>query len=196
MSSRGWPPVTLTEELRRGYAPGVPPIIEAPNTTIPAMIEEVAARYPERVALDFFSRPITYAQLVERVRRAATVLVRAGVRPGDRVGLVMPNCPQHVIAILATMTLGAVVVEHNPLAPDQELREEFARHGAKVAVAWNKSIPKLAFLRGSVSVFAVDLTRTPSRCHAIRPHPPRQGSAREEVRALRAPPLVDALLGS
>lgn len=152
--------MTLTEELRRGYAPGVPPIIEAPNTTIPAMIEEVAARYPERVALDFFSRPITYAQLVERVRRAATVLVRAGVRPGDRVGLVMPNCPQHVIAILATMTLGAVVVEHNPLAPDQELREEFTRHGAKVAVAWNKSIPKLAFLRGSVSVFAVDLTRT------------------------------------
>ena len=87
--------MTLTDQLRAQYAPGVPETIEVPDQTIPAMVEEVAKRYPHQIALDFFSRPTTYAQLMTRVRRAATVLANAGVRQGDRVALAMPNCPQH-----------------------------------------------------------------------------------------------------
>lgn len=151
--------MTLTDDLRRGYAPGVALEVSIPELTLPQMVEEVARRYPQRVALDFFSRSITYAQLVDRVRRAASVLARAGVAPGDRVALMMPNCPQHVIAILATMTLGGIVVEHNPLSPVLEIEKEFEAHGARVVIAWEKSIEKLAFLKDEATVFSVDLTR-------------------------------------
>ncbi|WP_115727086.1 AMP-binding protein [Actinomyces culturomici] len=179
--------MALTDDLRRGYAPGVAPIVEIPDQTLPQMVEEVAARYPERVALDFFSRPITYAQLVDRIRRAASVLARAGVRPGDRVGLIMPNCPQHVVAILATMTLGAIAVEHNPLSPDHELEEEFARHGARVVVAWEKSLSKLSFLDRGTTVFSADLTRAlPGPSQVLLRLPVK--SAREKRDALSTRP--------
>jgi long-chain acyl-CoA synthetase len=55
-----------------------------------------------------------------------------GVRPGDNVALVMPNCPQSVIAFFAVLRLGAAAVEHNPLYTSAELRHPFVDHGARV----------------------------------------------------------------
>ena len=101
----------LTSQLRGLYAPGVAYEIATPERPIPEMVLEVASRYPERAAIDFFARQLTYAELAEDMRRAAGALHQAGVRPGDRVALVMPNCPQHAVAVLGTMLLGAVVVD-------------------------------------------------------------------------------------
>ena len=92
------------------------------------------------------------------MRRAAGALHQAGVRAGDRVALVMPNCPQHAVAVLGTMLLGAVVVEHNPLAPSAELEGEYERHGARVTIAWSKSLEKLTFLGRGHTTFSMDLT--------------------------------------
>lgn len=180
--------MTLTEQLRSQYAPGVAATVEVPDQTIPQMFEEVARRYPDRVALDFFSRSTTYAQLVQQVRQGAMVLSKAGVSPGDRVGLIMPNCPQHVVAILATMLIGGVVVEHNPLAPAQELEDEFSHHGARVAVAWEKSIEKLSFLRGRALVFSMDLTRAlPRTSQFLLRLPVASAKEKREALSARAP---------
>ena len=149
--------MSLTDELRREYAPGVPFVINVTDQRVPDLLEDSARRHPDRVALDFFSRTTTYRELLEAARRGAGVLARAGVRPGDRVALVMPNCPQHVIAVFATMMLGAIAVEHNPLAPSAELRAEFDRHGARVVVAWENAVSTLDFLGPEVRIFGVSL---------------------------------------
>lgn len=148
----------LTSSLRALYAPGVAYEIATPDRPIPDMVLQVASRYPNRTAIDFFARKLTYAQLVKDMRRCAGALHRAGVRPGDRVALVIPNCPQHAVAVLGTMLLGAIVVEHNPLAPSDELRGEYERHGARVTIAWSKSLEKLTFLGRGHTTFALDLT--------------------------------------
>lgn len=148
----------LTSQLRGLYAPGVAYEIATPERPIPEMVLEVASRYPERAAIDFFARQLTYAELAEDMRRAAGALHQAGVHPGDRVALVMPNCPQHAVAVLGTMLLGAVVVEHNPLAPAGELEGEYERHGARVTIAWSKSLEKLTFLGRGHTTFSMDLT--------------------------------------
>ena len=148
----------LTSQLRGLYAPGVAYEIAAPERPIPEMVLEVASRYPERAAIDFFARQLTYTELAEDMRRAAGALHQAGVHPGDRVALVMPNCPQHAVAVLGTMLLGAVVVEHNPLAPAGELEGEYERHGARVTIAWSKSLEKLTFLGRGHTTFSMDLT--------------------------------------
>ena len=148
----------LTSRLRALYAPGVAYDIAAPDRTIADMVLEVASRYPRRAAIDFFARQLSYAELAQGMRRCAGALHRAGVRPGDRVALVMPNCPQHAVAVLGTMLLGAVVVEHNPLAPSAELQGEYERHGAKVTIAWSKSLDKLTFLGRGHTTFSMDLT--------------------------------------
>ncbi|WP_165218371.1 AMP-binding protein [Schaalia sp. ZJ1691] len=164
--------MSLTTSLHAGYAPGVATTIDIPRMTIPQMLEDVARRYPDRPALDFFSRQTTYGELVEQARKGATVLKRAGVSPGDRVALIMPNCPQHAVAVLATMLIGGIVVEHNPLAPAQELEHEFDNHGARVVVAWSKSLEKLSFLEPTVRVFSMDLTKGLPRASQFLLHLP------------------------
>ena len=190
----------LTSQLRGLYAPGVAYEIATPERPIPEMVLEVASRYPERAAIDFFARQLTYTELAEDMRRAAGALHQAGVRPGDRVALVMPNCPQHAVAVLGTMLLGAVVVEHNPLAPSGELEGEYARHGARVTIAWSKSLDKLTFLGRGHTTFSMDLTTalpTASRLALKLPikaarekrdqlSSPRPGWARSWTRAMRS----------
>ena len=148
----------LTSRLRTLYAPGVAYEIATPTQPIPEMVLEVASRYPRRAAIDFFARQLTYADLAEQMRRCAGALHQAGVRPGDRVALVMPNCPQHAVAVLGTMLLGAIVVEHNPLAPSGELQGEYERHGARVTIAWSKTLEKMTFLGRGHTTFSMDLT--------------------------------------
>ena len=190
----------LTSQLRGLYAPGVAYEIATPERPIPEMVLEVASRYPERAAIDFFARQLTYTELAEDMRRAAGALHQAGVRPGDRVAFVMPNCPQHAVAVLGTMLLGAVVVEHNPLAPSGELEGEYARHGARVTIAWSKSLEKLTFLGRGHTTFSMDLTTalpTASRLALKLPikaarekrdqlSSPRPGWARSWTRAMRS----------
>ncbi|MDP1876825.1 MAG: long-chain-fatty-acid--CoA ligase [Actinomycetota bacterium] len=144
------------------YAEGVPADIEPTDETLCDLLDDAVGRYAGHDALDFYGATTTYAELGDQVARAAEVLRRAGVTAGDRVALVLPNCPQHVVAFYAVLRLGAVVVEHNPLYTADELGTQFADHGARVAVAWSKVVPTLAGLKATTelaTILAVDLTR-------------------------------------
>lgn len=152
--------MTLTEKLREQYAPGVPYTVPLETRSLPNILFEVAQRYPDRVAIDFLGAQLTYTQLVRQIRQAARLLHRAGVRPGDRVGITLPNCTQHVIALYGIMTLGAIAVETNPLSPRSELTEELKRAGARVIVVWENSLDAIDVedLKPT-TVFTVDLTK-------------------------------------
>lgn len=132
------------------YAPGVPHEIELPTGSLVDMVEDAVARFRARKALEFFGRGTSYAELGEQIERAAEGLRRLGVTKGDRVALVLPNCPQHVVAFYAVLRLGAVVVEHNPLYTARELRHQFEDHGARVAIVWDK-------VAGMVTEFPSDI---------------------------------------
>ena len=143
------------------YAPGVGADVDVPAESLPEMLAASAQRYGNRVALDFFGAETTYTELADEVSRAAEALRTEGVRAGDRVALVLPNCPQHVVAFYAALRLGAVVVEHNPLYTASELEHQLADCGATVVVCWDKTAPVIDGLRGSTAVeviLAVDLT--------------------------------------
>ena len=128
---------------RSFYQPGVPEEIVPPTTSLVEMCETAVAEAKGRVALDFFGRTTTYEQLGDQISRAAEGLRKLGVRPGDRVALILPNCPQHVVAFYAVLRLGAIVVEHNPLYTARELRHMFEDHAARVAIAWDVAVEKL-----------------------------------------------------
>ena len=143
------------------YAPGVPSTIQEPTDTLSDMIETSTRRFGPSVALDFFGATTTYAELGEQISRAANGLLRLGVKPGDRVALVLPNCPQHVVAFYAVLRLGAIVVEHNPLYTERELRHQFEDHGARVAIVWDKiyqTVTDFPADLGLRTVIAVNLT--------------------------------------
>ena len=89
------------------YSPGVPSTVDIPDEPVTAALVRAAARWPDRVAIDFFGATLTYAHLVEQVDRAASALSTLGVSRGDRVALVMPNSTSHVVAFNAVLRLGA-----------------------------------------------------------------------------------------
>ncbi|MDD7384305.1 MAG: AMP-binding protein [Actinomycetaceae bacterium] len=143
------------------YASGVPATIDIPQSTIDEYLAQAAQRYPDRIATDFLGRTRTYSELFEETRRAMTVLYDAGVRKGDTVAVLLPSIPQHVVAFFAILGLGAVVAEHNPLAPTAELESELERHSARVVIAWEKTIEQLV-ADGNVhsrTYFSVDVAR-------------------------------------
>jgi long-chain acyl-CoA synthetase len=143
------------------YAPGVPGDIEVSDESLSDLLDSAVRRFPEHVALDFYGATTTYRELGDQVARAAQALADEGVQRGDRVALVIPNCPQHVVAFYAVLRLGAVVVEHNPLYTSEELHHQFADHGATVAVAWDKVVPTLQQVGLDTelrTIVAVDLT--------------------------------------
>ncbi len=143
------------------YAAGVPADVDVHDESLPDVLDSAVRRFADRVALDFYGATTTYRQLGDQVCRAAEALRRLGVGRGDRVALVMPNCPQHVVAFYAVLRLGGIVVEHNPLYTPEELAHQLADHGAHVAIAWDKVVPTLQRLVAQTelrSIVAVDLT--------------------------------------
>jgi long-chain acyl-CoA synthetase len=144
------------------YAKGVPADIPAVTETLVDMFEKSARRYRRRVALEFFGARTTYAEMHEQVVRAAQGLRALGVKRGDRVALVLPNSPQHVVAFYAALRLGAIVVEHNPLYTPRELRHQFEDHGATVAIVWDKVAATVLDFSADVrpqKVVSVDITQ-------------------------------------
>ena len=122
---------TLEERWTASYDVNVRRHLTYPTGSLVDEFEEACRTYASKPALDFFGRRTSYAQLADQVERVAFALHTLGVGPGSRVALLMPTCPQHVVAFYAVLRSGATVVEHNPLSPPAELEQLFADHGAE-----------------------------------------------------------------
>lgn len=170
------------------YAPGVPADIDLPAEPLTAALERAAADHPARIALDFMGAVTTYATLARRVARAAEALREIGIRRGDRVALVLPNCATHVVAFYAVLRLGAVVVEHNPTYTEKELTAQLSDSGATTVIVWEKTAEAVLNARELTSVRAVivvDLTRDLPTAKRAALHLP-VGSARRVREAMRS----------
>ncbi|MDL9981455.1 long-chain-fatty-acid--CoA ligase [Microbacterium candidum] len=135
------------------YADGVPEDLEPVTGSLVDIVAASVRDYPDAPALQFFGAETTYRQMQEQIDRAAAGLHALGVRAGDTVAIVLPNCPQHIVAFYAVLRLGAVAIEHNPLYTPRELRKQFEDHGAKTAIVWSKVV-------ATVQDFPADLALT------------------------------------
>ncbi|MCU1594286.1 MAG: Long-chain-fatty-acid--CoA ligase [Frankiales bacterium] len=134
------------------YPPGVPTTYEFPRFAVTRLLDDATTSFPSSVALAFLGAKITYKELKHQVDQLAGALAGLGVTKGDRVALVLPNCPQNVIAFFATLRLGAVVVEHNPLYTEAELRHQLADCGAKVVICLDRVYETVAKVKADTSV--------------------------------------------
>jgi long-chain acyl-CoA synthetase len=97
-----------------------------PEENVFAMLESSARRFPDRPAIAWFGKHLTYAELLDEVERCSAMLAGLGVGKGDRVALIMPNSPPFTIAFYACMRLGAVAVGNNPIYTTREMRHQLA----------------------------------------------------------------------
>jgi long-chain acyl-CoA synthetase len=178
---------------KSSYGPGVPADLVLPKGSLVDLLDQSVRRYGSKTALEFFGAGTSYRELGKLISRAAGGLKKLGVKAGDRVALVMPNCPQHVVAFHAVLRLGAVVVEHNPLYTDRELRHLFEDHGAAVAIVWDKAVERVrqlpadVGLRTIVSVELIPAMPLPQRL-ALRLPVPAARKARAALTVGRGEP--------
>ncbi|MFF0011321.1 long-chain fatty acid--CoA ligase [Streptomyces sp. NPDC005374] len=98
-----------------------------------------AARQPEHPALRLGTNITTYAELDERSARAAALLRAEGVRPGDRVALMLPNVPEFVVLYYGALRAGAIVVPMNPLLKERETAYHLTDSGAVLLFEWHQA---------------------------------------------------------
>lgn len=145
------------------YGPGVRRRLDYGGATLVDLFERAAQGLPRQDCYDFMGASRRYEQVADDVAHVAHGLAALGVRAGDRVAILLPTCPENLVATLACARLGAQVVQHNPLYTADELAPMFADHGATVAIVWNKALGSVAELRADSAlqhVISVDLTRS------------------------------------
>ncbi|WP_243029222.1 long-chain-fatty-acid--CoA ligase [Thermus albus] len=133
------------------YDPGVPK--EAPRPwLLTELLKENARRYPQKVALEFLGRSLSYRGLWQEVEAFAKGLQEAGLKPGDRVAIMLPNSPQFVIAFYGTLLAGGVAVNTNPMYTPRELRHQLLDSGAKALVILDLLLPRYQEVKAEAPV--------------------------------------------
>ena len=142
------------------YPPGVPKTVEPyPDISVFQMLERSAKRLPDRPAIAWFGRKLSYAETLRETERCSAMLAALGVGASDRVALVMPNCPQYVMAYYAIARLGAVVVGNNPLYTKREMELQLRDCGAQVVIVLDLLYSDFADVFASVGIPHVVVAR-------------------------------------
>lgn len=126
--------------------------MDIPDKTVCDVLHERAAEFGSQPALTFYDKTITYAELAAAVNRFASSLQARGVQKGDRVAIMLPNCPQYVIAYYGILQAGAIVTQVNPMLVERELAYLLKDSGAKMIVIYEPLYPRLAAVRGETAV--------------------------------------------
>lgn len=126
------------------YPPGVPPRLDYPDQPVFWVLEESARRVPDRVACRFFRQEVTYAELLARSRRMAAALVARGLKPGERVGVILPNVPEYLVSLFGVWMAGGVTVPINPLMVAEEVTNLLRNTGTRFVVCLDVLLPLLA----------------------------------------------------
>ena len=117
------------------YDPDVPITLEYPTITLDELFRHSVAEHSEAIALIYFGREILYRQLGRYVNSLATAMQKIGIQQGDRIALLLPNCPQYVISYYAILSIGGIVVPINPLSTESELLHIFRDAQVQVAIS-------------------------------------------------------------
>jgi len=140
------------------YETGVPATLTYPKVPLHGLLEQTAERFPERPATIFFGATLTYRALNEAANRFAHALLHFGLRKGDRVALMLPNCPQFLIAFYGALKAGAVVSAVNPLYTPRELEYQLNDAGVETLVALSKFYPTVEAVRANTPLRRVIVT--------------------------------------
>jgi long-chain acyl-CoA synthetase len=103
------------------YPVVVPRQLEIPHLHAWGILERTASRHPDRIACRYCRQSVTYRELALNARRTASMLVRFGVKPGDRVGLLLPNLPEYLSVLNGIWMAGGIAVAMSPLMVPEEV---------------------------------------------------------------------------
>lgn len=134
------------------YEPHVPEHIDYPDIVLTEALQQTAQNYPRRSAIIFKGASISYEEFNRLVNRFAAGLQSLGVKKGDRIALLLPNCPQYPIAFYAVLRIGGILAPCNPLYQAPELKRQVADSGAEVMVTLSSLYPLVKTVRNQTAL--------------------------------------------
>ncbi|MBM3292837.1 long-chain fatty acid--CoA ligase, partial [Candidatus Bathyarchaeota archaeon] len=129
--------------INSGYPQGVPISIKYPEIPTYSFLENNARKYPSRPGLIFYGNKMTYKKIWDDALCLANSLQKLGLKHGDRVGLLLPNSPQFLIAFNSIFIAGGIVVPINPLNPITEIKRELDYTECQFLIVLDRLIEKI-----------------------------------------------------
>lgn len=128
-----------------------------------------AEEHRDKTAVTFYGATFDFARLEALSEEMAASLAARGVKKGDRVALMLPNCPQYVLSFFATVRLGAIVTQLNPIYVEREIEHVLRDSGAETMVVYSDAYPRVKNVMKRTAlknVIVVDLKGEPENLEA------------------------------
>ncbi|MBS2970097.1 long-chain fatty acid--CoA ligase [Metabacillus sp. KIGAM252] len=157
-----------TNQWLASYPPGIDHNCLIPDIPIHEMLRSTAEMHGEKTAITFYKKTFSYKELAGLAGEFAAALQKNGVQKGDRVAIMLPNCPQYVIAYYGILAAGGIVTQVNPMLMERELSHILTDSGAKTLIVYDLLYPKAEAVLEETSVKqAVTVSLTPG--HTEKP---------------------------
>ena len=143
-----------------------------PGRPLSDVLNISALERPDRPATQFLGAELTFLDLKKRADSLALSLARLGIVKGDRVGIMLPNCPQYIFSAFAVLRLGAIVVNINPSYTAREVLTVAADSGVRLVITMDALAPLLLGVRAQTSIEALIVTSL-AEYSAAAADPPR-----------------------
>ncbi len=140
------------------YPQQVPHSIDYPRKPLQQFLREAAEQFPQKTAIHFLGKELTYKEIYEQAIKLASYLQQLGLQKGDRVSIMLPNCPQAVISYYAILFAGGIVVQTNPLYTERELEYQLNDSGAKVIISLDLLYPRITKVKAHTKIEHVIIT--------------------------------------
>ncbi|CAM3923609.1 AMP-binding protein [Lederbergia lenta] len=126
------------------YPDTIPTTLDYKRKPVQSYLTEAAENYPEKAAVHFMGKEITFKEVYECALRMGNYLRDIGIKKGDRVAIMLPNCPQSVISYYGVLYAGGIVVQTNPLYTERELEYQMKDSAAEVIIGLDLLYPRIS----------------------------------------------------
>lgn len=115
----------------KSYPQGIPPEVDVPVKSLCQAFDEATDKWGNKTAIIFYGKKISYREMRDKVDRFANALSDIGIKKGDRVALLLLNCPQYFIAFYGLLKIGAIITPISPAYVSPEIKYQLEDSGAE-----------------------------------------------------------------
>ncbi len=143
--------------------------IEVPDIPVAQLLSDTASDYPSKLALSFYGKETSYYELNRTVDMLASSLQQNGMQKGDRVAVMLPNCPQYVMAYYGALRGGGIITQVNPMLVERELQMILQDSGAETIFVLDKLYPRVKAIQANTSLKTIIVVTLPPSAEKFDP---------------------------
>ncbi len=140
------------------YPEQIPTTLESDFELLPIYLKKTATKYPNKKALNFLGKEMTFNEIYTQSLRFANYLRNLGIKKGDRVAIMLPNSPQAVIAYYGILFADAIIVQTNPLYTERELEYQMNDSGATAIICLDLLINRVHSVKNNTKLKHIFVT--------------------------------------